>query len=70
MDRQQLAHILRAACDVSGDPGVIVLGSQPILGTYDEDELARIWPTANSTNYLIWPMSGRREASGHAALPG
>ncbi len=39
MDRQQLAHILRAACDVSGDPGVIVLGSQPILGTYDEDEL-------------------------------
>jgi hypothetical protein len=27
MDRQQLAHILRAACDVSGDPDVIVLGS-------------------------------------------
>lgn len=40
MDRQQLAHILRAACDVTGDPDVIVLGSQPILGTYDEDELS------------------------------
>ena len=39
MDRQQLAHVLRAACDVTGDPDIIVLGSQSILGTYDEDDL-------------------------------
>lgn len=39
MDRQQLAHILRAACRVTGDPDVLVLGSQSILGTYDEDDL-------------------------------
>jgi hypothetical protein len=39
MDRQQLAHILRAACDVTGDADVLVLGSQSILGTYDEAEL-------------------------------
>ncbi|MBA2531006.1 MAG: hypothetical protein H0V23_02735 [Nocardioidaceae bacterium] len=39
MDRLQLAHILRAACEVTGDPDVIVLGSQSILGTYDEDDL-------------------------------
>ncbi|MFB9315480.1 DUF6036 family nucleotidyltransferase [Nocardioides plantarum] len=39
MDRQQLAHVLRAACDVSGDPEIVVLGSQAILGSFDEDEL-------------------------------
>lgn len=39
MDRQSLAHILRAACEVTGDPEVLVLGSQSILGTYDEDDL-------------------------------
>jgi len=39
MDRQQLAHVLRAVCDVTGDPNVVVLGSQAILGSYDEDIL-------------------------------
>jgi hypothetical protein len=39
MNRQSLAHILRAACQVTGDPEVVVLGSQAILGTYDEDDL-------------------------------
>lgn len=39
MNRQQLAHILRAASRVVGDPDVLVLGSQSILGSYDEDEL-------------------------------
>jgi hypothetical protein len=32
MDRLQLAHILRAACRVTGDLDVVVLGSQAILG--------------------------------------
>lgn len=39
MDRQQLAHLLRAACKVADDEDVLVLGSQSILGTYDEDDL-------------------------------
>lgn len=39
MNRQQLAHVLRAACAVTGDPDVIILGSQSILGTYDENDL-------------------------------
>lgn len=39
MDRKALAHILRAACQVTGDPEVLVLGSQSILGTYEESEL-------------------------------
>lgn len=39
MNRLQLAHVLCAACEVTGDPDVIVLGSQAILGSYDEDDL-------------------------------
>ena len=39
MKRQQLAHIWRAACDIAGDPDVLVIGSQSILGAFDEDDL-------------------------------
>lgn len=39
MKRQQLAHILRAACQITGDKNVLVVGSQAILGAYDDDEL-------------------------------
>lgn len=39
MNRQQLAHILRAAYRVVDVPEVLVLGSQSILGTFDEDGL-------------------------------
>ena len=39
MNRQQLAHILRAACEITQDRDVLVLGSQSILGTFDEDDL-------------------------------
>ncbi|OFE17163.1 hypothetical protein BA895_16990 [Humibacillus sp. DSM 29435] len=39
MTREQLAHILRAAASVAHDNHVIVVGSQAILGTYDEDGL-------------------------------
>lgn len=39
MNRQQLAHVLRAACSITGDRDVVVLGSQSILGSYDEGDL-------------------------------
>lgn len=39
MKRQQLAHLLRSACQIAHDKDVLVLGSQAILGTYDDDEL-------------------------------
>lgn len=39
MKRAQLAHLLRSACRIADDPDVLVMGSQAILGTYDEDEL-------------------------------
>lgn len=39
MNRQQLAHLLRSACTIAGDEDVLVLGSQAILGSFDEDDL-------------------------------
>lgn len=39
MKREQLEHILRAASQIAGDPDVLVLGSQSIVGTFAEDEL-------------------------------
>ncbi|KAA1424987.1 hypothetical protein FE697_003575 [Mumia zhuanghuii] len=39
MRRDQLEHAIRTACQIIGRPEVIVVGSQSILGTYDEDQL-------------------------------
>ena len=39
MKRSELAHILRSACAIVGDPHILVIGSQAILGSYSEDEL-------------------------------
>ncbi len=39
MNRQQLAHLLRSACAITEDQEVLVLGSQSILGSFDEDDL-------------------------------
>lgn len=39
MKRSDLAHILRAACEVTGDANMLVIGSQSILGSFGEDQL-------------------------------
>lgn len=39
MNREQLEHAIRTACQIIGKPEVIVVGSQAILGTYDEGVL-------------------------------
>lgn len=36
MNRDQLEHAIRAACDVSQDQELIIFGSQAIVGTYPE----------------------------------
>jgi hypothetical protein len=33
MNREQLAHVLRASCQIASDPHIVVIGSQAILGT-------------------------------------
>lgn len=39
MKRGELAHVLRAATTITDDPGILVVGSQAILGSFSEDEL-------------------------------
>ena len=39
MRRAQLEHAIRTACQIIQQPEVIVVGSQAILGTYDESQL-------------------------------
>ncbi|NQX34244.1 DUF6036 family nucleotidyltransferase [Herbiconiux sp. VKM Ac-2851] len=41
MRRDQLEHAIRAACQIIGASEVIVVGSQSILGSYDESVLPR-----------------------------
>jgi hypothetical protein len=37
--REHLEHVLRAASQIAGDPDVVVIGSQAILGAIPEDRL-------------------------------
>jgi hypothetical protein len=39
MRRDQLEHAIQTACQIIEQPEVIVVGSQAILGTYDESQL-------------------------------
>lgn len=39
MNRSELAHVLRAACDVTHDPEILVIGSQAILASFSEEQL-------------------------------
>jgi Nucleotidyltransferase of unknown function (DUF6036) len=39
MRREQLEHVLRAAATITGDPDVLVIGSQSILGAIPEQRL-------------------------------
>lgn len=39
MNRQQLAHVLRAASGIVDDPDILVIGSQSLLASHNEHEL-------------------------------
>lgn len=39
MNREQLAHVLRAAATIVDDRDIVVIGSQSILGTYADHQL-------------------------------
>lgn len=49
MNRAQLAHILRAASEIVDDPKILVIGSQSVLGSFDEDDL----PDAATTSMEV-----------------
>lgn len=39
MNREQLAHIVRAASRVVGDGNIVIIGSQAVLATWDDEDL-------------------------------
>lgn len=62
MKRQELAHILRAACAISQDEEVLVLGSQSILGSYDEDDLPGVATVSAEADIAFLDDDDRRKA--------
>lgn len=59
MRRDQLEHAIRTACQIIEQHEVIVVGSQSILGTYDETQLP---PAATmSIEVDILPMADTNE---------
>lgn len=65
MRRDQLEHAIRTACQIIGHAEVIVVGSQSVLGTYDESEL----PTAAtmSVEIDILPIADTNDETAHLA---
>lgn len=65
MRRDQLEHAIRAACQIIEQPEVIVVGSQAILGTYDESQLP---PAATmSIEVDILPIADTNEETARLA---
>jgi hypothetical protein len=65
MRRDQLEHAIRTACQIIQKPDVIVVGSQAILGTYDESQLP---PEATmSIEVDILPIADTNEETAHLA---
>lgn len=63
MRRADLAHLLRAATRIAGDPNILVIGSQAILGTYSEDELPQeAWLSVEADlAFVDDPASGKAD---------
>lgn len=54
MNREQLAHVLRAAATVVDDSEILVVGSQAILGTYEADELPEEATMSVEADVAFW----------------
>lgn len=54
MNREQLAHVLRATARIVDDPRILVVGSQAILGTYDDDRLPEEATRSIEADVAFW----------------
>lgn len=55
MRRSELEHAIRTACQIIGHTEVIIVGSQAILATYDEDQLPAA--TTRSAEVDVLPIA-------------
>ncbi|WP_220454285.1 hypothetical protein [Nocardioides immobilis] len=65
MRRDQLEHAIRTACQIIQQPEVIVVGSQAVLGTYDESQLPAA--AAMSIEVDILPIADSNEETARLA---
>jgi hypothetical protein len=70
MKRQELAHILRASCTIAGDADVLVIGSQAILGAYDDAELPEVVALSREADIAFLDDPDRRKADAVEAAIG
>jgi hypothetical protein len=54
MNREQLAHVLRSAAQIAADPDILVIGSQAILGTYDDASLPHEATLSVEVDVAFW----------------
>ncbi len=63
MTREQLAHVLRAAARIAGDPGILVVGSQAVLGSHGESELPEVaWLSIEADLAFFEEVEGQTKA--------
>jgi hypothetical protein len=60
--RSELAHLLRAASTISGRDEILVIGSQSILGSFDEDELPDPATLSREADFAFWDDADERIA--------
>lgn len=65
MNREQLSHLLRSAARIVDVNDIVVIGSQAILGSYDEDDLPETVTVSREADFTFWmtPMTAFRIAS-------
>ena len=68
MNREQFAHIIRAASDISGQRDIIVFGSQAILGAMSERRLPAAAWVSNEVDLVLDGQPGGAEVEGIMGL--
>lgn len=62
MKRSELAHLVRAASRIANDENVVIIGSQAILGTYDEHELPDRVTLSREADMAFWDDEDERKS--------
>ena len=62
MNREQLAHVIRAAASIAIDGDMVIIGSQAVLGSFDVDELPGEATLSVEADVAFWDDPGEAKA--------
>lgn len=65
MTREELAHVLRAAARIANDGNILVIGSQAILGSYQESDLPEVAWLSREADLAFLDLQGGRQKADH-----